>query len=403
MRYAILISCEEYTNYSDVFYAFADAEEIISTLTGYCDYNLENILSIQLYPGCGENPTSIYQSIEIFFSKMKIEDTLLFYFAGHGHKAGEKGYLLLPESTFENLPDTAIDIRELNEKFQKIGCNCFLLLDACHSGMQARTVIKSDSLLETIPKDTGCVTIAACSANEESYPDTNFEHGAFTYFLCEEIKKTPNNNDVLPEMLKLSVCRDVTDWAKRNSKVQTPTLIGQVVGNVSIATRNDKEYDNTQGVIEDETLTLMEEIVSDWMIENYCISATKPVKINKDWRIFGRLKVFEAISENKSNQWLVLFTIAEKFNHANMIHTFSNMLEIRDYYKRFGKESKYEYLQLIILKNKEACGLVERLLLYDKAVHRKWRNTDVHSIILYLNRGKLIEYKNNGSMPPPAC
>lgn len=43
MRYAILISCEEYTNYSAVFYAYADAEEIISTLTGYCDYNLDDI------------------------------------------------------------------------------------------------------------------------------------------------------------------------------------------------------------------------------------------------------------------------------------------------------------------------------------------------------------------------
>lgn len=147
----------------------------------------------------------------------------------------------------------------------------------------------------------------------------------------------------------------------------------------------------------------MEEITNNWMNENYGISATKSVKINKDWRIFGRLKIFEAISEDKRNQWLVLFTIAEKFNHANMIHTFSNMLEIKDYYKRFGKESKYKYLQLIILKNKEACGLVERLLLKDKAVYRKWRNTDVHSIILYLNRGKLIEYKNNGSMPPPMC
>ena len=83
-----------------------------------------------------------------------------------------------------------------------------------------------------------------------------------------------------------------------------------------------------------------------------------------------------------------------------MIHTFSNMLKIRDYYKRFGKESKYEYLQLIILKNKEACRLVERPLSMDKAVYKNWRNTDVHSIILYLKRGKLIEYKNNGSLPP---
>ena len=152
MRYAILIACEEYTNYSTVFYAYADAEEIISTLTGYCDYYLENIKYIQLYPGCEETITSIYQSIENFFSKINKEDTLLFYFAGHGHKAGEKGYLLLPESTFENLPDTAIDIRVLNDKFQKIGCNCFLILDACHSGIQARSVIKSDALLESISK-----------------------------------------------------------------------------------------------------------------------------------------------------------------------------------------------------------------------------------------------------------
>lgn len=398
MRYAILLACEEYDHFPTVFYAYADAEEMISTLTGFCDYALENIHYIQLYPGCGESVSSIFQSFKSMFSKITKEDTLLFYYAGHGYKSGDKGYLLLPESTFDDFPGTAIDIKALNDAFRETECNCFLILDACHSGIQARSAIQLESLLETIPKDTGCVTLASCSANELSYPDPSLEHGVFTYFLCEEIKKTKKRQQCFPEILKLSVCRAVKAWATKNGTVQTPTLLGQVIGNISIATRSDTEYDNTEEILQDETLALFEDVTKAWLHTRYNITMLKPVRINKDWRVFGRLRILEAVPEGGGEPWLVLFSIAEKFNHANLLHSFSNLHEIRNYYARFGLESKYKYLQLIILKNKEACHMVERPLAKDTSVRRYWNNSNVNNIILYLNHGKLIEYKNNSSM-----
>ena len=395
MRYAIIIACEEYHELPVVSFAFADAEEIQSTLTEYCDYALQNITYLQLFPGWEDSPTSIFNSLEPLFSKIEKEDTLFFYFAGHGYKAGDKGYLVLPDSTLDRLAETAIDIRVLNNEFQNLGCNSFLFFDACHSGIQARAAQQPNSFIDTIPEDTGCMTFAACSENELSYPDAKLEHGIFTYYLCEEIKKAEINSDILLERLKLSVCSDVTDWAMRSGKAQTPTLLGKIVGNVSIATRNDKVYDGKTEAIEDETLTLLDGVAASWLRKEYCLFFTKNREINKDWRVFGRLRVHEAVSKCDDAQWLVLFSLAEKFNHSNLLHSFSNLHEIRKYYAGFGTESQYRYLQLIVLKNQEACKLVDKVLMRDTKIRKYWKNRNVQSIILYLHKGTLIEYKNN--------
>ncbi len=301
----------------------------------------------------------------------------------------------MPDSKIDDLGNTAINIKILNDLFQRSGCDCFLILDACHSGVQARSILKSDLLLDTVPKDTGCVTIASCSANEESFPALEYEHGAFTYFFCRELKKAPINEDVLPEALKISVCTAVSDWAKRNSKVQTPTLIGQVVGNISVATRNAKAFDSTEDIIKDETLGLWKDVVKSWLRKNVALSVVNPLDVNKDWKVFGKLGVFEATTECGDEQWIILFTILERFNHADLIHAFSNLGKIKAFYNRFGINSHHKYLQLIVLKNKEACLLIDRPLSVNKKVQRCFLSDDVHSIILYLNRGNLIEYADN--------
>ena len=46
-RYAILIGCEEYTNFSNICFCHADVELIRSTLIEYCDYEDKNTEVIQ--------------------------------------------------------------------------------------------------------------------------------------------------------------------------------------------------------------------------------------------------------------------------------------------------------------------------------------------------------------------
>ena len=51
-RYALIISCEEYSNFKEIAFCNADAGLIQETLVDYCDYEYKTIeLSIQ-YKGC---------------------------------------------------------------------------------------------------------------------------------------------------------------------------------------------------------------------------------------------------------------------------------------------------------------------------------------------------------------
>lgn len=51
--------------------------------------------------------------------------------------------------------------------------------------------------------DTGCITLASCSENQESNPYPEQEQGVFTYYLCEEIKNTEKGTPIYIEQLKL--------------------------------------------------------------------------------------------------------------------------------------------------------------------------------------------------------
>lgn len=187
-RFAILIGCEEYTNFSNICFCHADVELIRSTLTEYCDYQDRNVEVITQYKGCDDTPEVIYRKLAELINRAEQEDTVLFYFAGHGAKEGENGYLLLADSSARDYGATALDLREINKLLRDKKINGIIILDACHSGINARNVFSS--LVMDKMNDTGCITLASCSDNQESNPYPEQEQGVFTYYLCEEIKNT---------------------------------------------------------------------------------------------------------------------------------------------------------------------------------------------------------------------
>ena len=240
-RYAFLVGCEEYTNFKPISFCESDVQLIQQTLVDYCDYEYQNIERIYQYKNCDDNPALIYKKLQDMIDSADNGDSVLFYFAGHGAKEGEKGYLLLADSISSNLKNTALDLAEINKMLRNPKIEGFLILDACHSGIMARTAF-DPYVANTIP-DTGCITLASCSENEESNPYKEEEQGVFTYYLCEEIKKTDVGQYVYVEDLKIKVCVSVSKWAENNYKSQTPTLVGQIVGNKAIAFRNENSYE----------------------------------------------------------------------------------------------------------------------------------------------------------------
>lgn len=250
-RYAFLIGCEEYSNFSNIAFCEADVGLIEETLLDYCDYEYKNIKRIFQYKDCDDGPNIIYSKLQKMIDNTEKGDSILFYFAGHGVKEDEKGYLLLADSKASDLQKTALDLAKINELLRKSNIDCFMILDACHSGIFSRNAFIS-SIIDIV-SDTGCITLASCSANEENYSYQEMQQGVFTYYLCEEIKKISFGEPIFIENLKIKVCKSVIEWGKKNSKIQTPTLNGQIVGNKAFAYRNYNNYtiiENSENVLD---------------------------------------------------------------------------------------------------------------------------------------------------------
>lgn len=365
-RYAFLIGCEEYSNFTDISFCQSDVGLIQETLVNYCDYEYETIEIIFQYKGCDDTPKVIYKKLQTMIDKAEDGDSILFYFAGHGVKEGEKGYLLLADSKASDFQNTALDLAKINELLRNPRINGFLILDACHSGILARNAFNSS--VADIISDTGCVTLASCSENEESYPYPEKEQGVFTYYFCEEIKKISVGAPVYIEGLKMGVCNSVTEWAKNNYKHQTPTLNGQIVGNKAIAFRNFNNYERGVEVdIEEDFKMKLEHLEEEFFNRCYCANLE-----------FGSYDVNDILENYTLAKEICLKLESSKYK---LVDGWEDALLKLQFYSSRIKEKKE--IGISLLEKKE---VLEQIYLFVEAIPIKYE----HDIT------KIDEKENNG-------
>jgi tetratricopeptide (TPR) repeat protein len=110
-----------------------------------------------------EGSPEVTRAIDDFFSSAEPDDTLLFYYSGHGRTINQQLYLCARNTLTERLRSTAIPEATLDG----IVSNSFaqvkiLILDCCHSGM-----LKGSNIIEGL-SGTGRYVIAATSAIERA-------------------------------------------------------------------------------------------------------------------------------------------------------------------------------------------------------------------------------------------
>lgn len=239
-RHAIILSCEEYDNYRPTPYCYSDAMLIEEVLVEFCDYERENVKVRTLFQKDRESTLeSVLDLIKEVIDKSNPEDTILFYFAGHGDVVGDDAYLILPMTIRGEESTTALSIKSINELFREYNRHNFRILDACHSGFDSRDGSKKDFV--EIIENQSWATLASCSKSEKSYSDEDLEQGIFTYHIAESIKGWGKDSNISIEGLKIKVCKGVKSWCDNEGLSQTPTLNGSISGNIAIAIRNNKQ------------------------------------------------------------------------------------------------------------------------------------------------------------------
>ena len=109
-RYAILLSAEEYGSFVPTPFAHADSSLLRDTLVSFCDYAPQHVMCVHLQPGDEHSPQGLLGQVNGTASRLQPGDTMLFFFAGHGHRKDGEAYLILPDSTLESLESNALPL-----------------------------------------------------------------------------------------------------------------------------------------------------------------------------------------------------------------------------------------------------------------------------------------------------
>lgn len=242
-RFAILVAADEYQHFSPTPFCHLDAKLLQSTLTTKLDYAPQDVTTLLLGPLGSEQPGDVLQHIEATVKLSSDGDTILFYFAGHGDYFEGEPYLILPSTEPAQKRPTALSLRAIAENLRSPNRLNVRILDACHSGCDVRSpelgVVNASGFVRSLSKDAseGWVTLAACKADEFSYPDQEERQGVFTLALCQAIRNLKDGSQAYPEILKVETTRIVETWANRHGLVQTPTINASISGNLSIGVR----------------------------------------------------------------------------------------------------------------------------------------------------------------------
>jgi hypothetical protein len=140
VNYALIIGINRYDNYPDLTYATGDATKLYTILSQKYRYETENMYLLK-----DANKSTIDSCLTELSKKIKENDNLLVFFAGHG----DPNFRLFPgDVSFKDRQikrGTYLSILELISYFNDTHANQLLVIsDACYSGTFTEVKIESD-------------------------------------------------------------------------------------------------------------------------------------------------------------------------------------------------------------------------------------------------------------------
>jgi hypothetical protein len=249
-RYAVLVGVGKYedSQISELRYADRDVANVKEALIECLGFEEENVFTYTHESGewCAEN-TRVLRCLAQLSRITEPDDTLLFYFAGHGVEKEDGVYLLTVNSNMFSpslLRMSSIPISVLREDLSgALACNRVFIVDACRNDPERGRGDSDNLLSDTMSRDivlaarsgknlsgheaTG--VLFACRKGERAYEWEEKRQGVFSYHLVDGIRKlSAAGGTVGLSELEKYVKNGVSDWCLRNlgpGRRQTPWLV----------------------------------------------------------------------------------------------------------------------------------------------------------------------------------
>jgi hypothetical protein len=258
-KFAVIIGIDDYQSkqINPLRYSIADAKYLQDALLRFGRFKKENVHTLL---GAEATGSEIENEIYWLGEMAKPEDTVVFYFSGHGTRVvdtdgnEEDGMdeAFCPWDTNLGRENTVIVDDELGYWFRRIKSKeVIVILDCCFSGGAAGRGLENDGgkgITMSQPGARGQMTgskeldpysydlsldnkiiISASAADQQSYEDVKLQHGIFTYFICEGIRGSADTNqdqDVTTGEIYDYTNNRTLEFARGLMKQQTPQKFG---------------------------------------------------------------------------------------------------------------------------------------------------------------------------------
>jgi WD40 repeat protein len=209
--YILAVAVNKYANSKfDLRYAVADADDFAAEMqrqeTKLKNYGHTEIISLQDVKATKAN---ILQALASLATRVKPEDAVVVYFAGHGTAQQNQFYLIphdlgysgarnqIDATAMQSILSRSISDRELERSFEGVDAGQFLLvIDACNSGQALEAAEKrrgpmNSRGLAQLAYEKGMYVLTAAQSYQAAMEAAKLGHGYLTYALVEEGLKTP--------------------------------------------------------------------------------------------------------------------------------------------------------------------------------------------------------------------
>ncbi|MBE9200035.1 MULTISPECIES: caspase family protein [unclassified Nodularia (in: cyanobacteria)] len=150
--------------------------------------------------------STVRASLQEITAAAQPQDTILFYFSGHGmlKPNSQQAFLCLADTQTDDLLNTALGLEEILQLLGNSQAQTQLVwLDACHSGSLTFRSARSEISTASLPNPTsemvellrqrakqskGFYALLSCDTNQQSWEFPELGHGVFTYYLMRGLR-----------------------------------------------------------------------------------------------------------------------------------------------------------------------------------------------------------------------
>ncbi|MFK8183956.1 MAG: caspase family protein [Phormidesmis sp.] len=157
---------------------------------------------------------TVEASLAQMVSQAQSQDTILFYFSGHGFQEAkhQQAVLCLADTQKDSLLETGLGLQKLLDALSQCAARQQLVwLDACHSGkmtLRGTSGTSNNSSTVTLENPTsqlvsvlrqqaarssGFYALLSCDQNQQSWEFPELGHGVFTYYLMQGLRGEATN------------------------------------------------------------------------------------------------------------------------------------------------------------------------------------------------------------------